>query len=817
VYVGAPTGNSILPGYAEFKNAQSGRAGRIYVGANDGMVHVFDAQDGTEIYAYVPSMLMGSLGELTKASYLHQYFADGALTVADARIDGIWKSVLVGGLGAGAKGLFALDITSPNLSGEASNTGADRKIIWEKTDSALGYIHGRSRIVPLPDGHAYVVTGNGYGSIDDVAKLYLAPLNGNAVRTISTSAVSGNGLSAPALVDSDSDGDADYAYAGDLQGALWRFDLAAGTSFKLFDAGINKPITTAPDIARHPLGGLMVYFGTGSLLSALDAVNIDQQSIYAIWDKPNNNSEVSEAGLLVQNLTSATHPDGIDVRLSTDGAIDWATHYGWKVDLPSIGERLIGNPQLRGKRLQFVTDSPDRSSWLMGLDWLDGGAPNAVQYDLDGDRQLTAVDQVSAVGYSQFPVAMLLGVGNSSQPSIAQVAGGADIHYINGILLGAYEPCIGACVGGIARGHIDVDTDTELGDSTSSHKHEYDDSYDVTYVDYFTIFSGIPIDQIGIPGTKRLVAVLANADLSPGGLITIGNKEWNVVEYQEMVQGKLREWNGSSTLLDDDGDPLVFTLDEIVADGGTLRTSYSSASIGAGGVIPTATGCVKGNDLFAETGRWRNGALTIHILDFDALLASATPQDLWHEQTPVDLAEGMTGGGIIANPADDSAFVYESTTFWHWGGDFAKEILGYGGMCYGESGWEESSAVEAAGVTPDILETLFPGYAEHEAAANGLLRALQTFVCEKGTGLDCDGEDGYQGLVDELEALFSNGKNLYEFFDKFSDYFGGGSSEGTIDGSTGTGTPAEVTDETADLTPVLGTQFTIGRRAWIDP
>jgi len=815
IYVGAPAGDSILPGYATFKNSQKNRAGRVYVGANDGMLHVFDAQDGSEVYAYVPSMLIGKMKELTKASYLHKYFVDGQLVAADISVDDTWKTILAGGVGAGAKGLFALDITDANLSSETSLTAADKKVIWERTDSALGHIHGRPRIAMLPDGKAYVVTGNGYGSADGTAKLFLAPLNGDSTRTITTGTDSGNGLSSPALVDKDSDGIVDYAYAGDLRGSLWRFDLASGAALELFSAGINKPITTAPDVAAHPFGGYLIYFGTGSLLSRADAENIDQQTIYAIWDKPGNVSTVQENTLLSQTLTGTVAASGVELRISTDNSVNWSTNDGWKVDLPASGERLIGNPQMRGKRLQFVTHSPDRSSWLLGLDWLTGGDPKVIQYDLNADKLLGTGDMVTVEGSDRFPVGLSLGVGNISQPVIARVANGVDIDYINGVLLPEYEPCEGDCVGGLARGHIDVDMDTMLGGSTDWHKHEYDDSYNITYVDYLDLKGGTPIDQVGIGDSTNVIVILANADLSPGGVLTIGNKKWNVVDYQEMVQKKLREWDGSSTLVDDDGDPLVFTLGDIVANGGTLRTSFNSATIGSGGVIPSVTGCVKGNAYYAETGRWRNGALTLHVLNFDALKASADPTALWYEQTPVDLAEGMVGGGLIANPENDAAFMYESTVFWHWDGAFAKVIVGDGGMCYGEPGWREAYLAEIAGINSEVLEKLFPGYAQNEKTVNDLLSQLDNYTCAKGVGAQCAKENGYIAILGQLESVLPGGTELVKFRIKFREYLDNGG--GTVEGGNGSGVPVDVIDRTEDLIPVLGPRIRLGRRSWIDP
>ena len=249
------------------------------MGSGDGMLHAFSAIDGSEVYAYVPTMLMATLSGVTKRPYAHRYFVDGQMIAGDAKIGSTWRTVLAGGLGGGAKGLVALDVTNPDLTSELTATGANRKIIWEKTgaDSSLGYVYGRPRVVLLPDGHWYVVSGNGYGSNNERAELYLAGLSTSATTSIDTGEGQSNGLSAPALVDTDGDSDADIAYAGDLNGNMWKFDLAARTSRKLFSGDSSKPIKSAPEVSTHPLGGNLVYFGTGSLLSIAHAGNTDQR------------------------------------------------------------------------------------------------------------------------------------------------------------------------------------------------------------------------------------------------------------------------------------------------------------------------------------------------------------------------------------------------------------------------------------------------------------------------------------------------------------------------------------------------------------
>jgi hypothetical protein len=805
VYVGAASGLYFsLYDYATFYNDKQNRAGRIYVGANDGLVHVFDAADGREVYAYAPEMVFSKLRHLSAIPYIHKFYANGELVAADAKISGAWATVLAGGLGAGAKGLFALDISNPDLSSEAASTGTDRKILWEKdgSDANMGHIYGRPKIAKLPDGNWYVVTGNGYGSTSGVASLMLVNIDTGVVSNISTGIGGANGLSAPTLIDTDGDSVADYAYAGDLRGNLWKFTLASPQSaFKLFSAGTSKPITNAPELGRHPYGGNLVYFGTGSLLSEIDAGNLDQQTVYGIWDEPGSTSIVADSSLRSQNLIGATHSGGVKVRVATDNAVDWNTHNGWKLDLPETGERLLGKPQLRGARLQFVSTEQNRNNWLTGINWLTGGDGMIVLFDLSDNNVLDSADRVTATvsGFAgtYSPVATDLGNSNYSQPAIARLSNGVDVIYLNGLTLPNVLPptgCTGDCVDGIAGGHIDVDTDVVLGDMTTGHSHEYDDLYDVTYVDYLNLLAG-PLESVdenppSISAGKKMVAILANADLSQGGKLTIGSKTWDVLDYQQMVQRALENWDGVdlATLLDDDNDPLAFSQEDLTASA-MLRITFNSLAIQLGGLHPTQTGCVK-NRLEITHGRWRNGALTIQLLDASLLKAGGDSNNIYLAQNPTDLIPGVVGGGLHANPSNPSGFLWESTLFWH----FEEHST----LCYGDIGWEQDHD-EAFGAPSAGTEATLP---ELVAQLAGIQIQLDNFVCgkfnKKGKCTDKDYTD-LVNLYNEVAGLIAN--------------FSTSTSTTTVYVPA---IPADVLDTAAEYLPSPGPIGEFGRYSWVD-
>ncbi|AYQ29008.1 MULTISPECIES: pilus assembly protein [unclassified Polaromonas] len=151
VYSGAPTGNvgpsSTYPG---FVTANASRTAAIFVGANDGMLHAFNASTGDELFGYIPSWMGPKLAALTRTDYNHRSYVDATPAVAEAQVGYAgdstdWKTVLVSGTGAGGAGVFALDVTNPSAFSAS-------KVMWEFThadDPDLGYVVGRPKIVKL--------------------------------------------------------------------------------------------------------------------------------------------------------------------------------------------------------------------------------------------------------------------------------------------------------------------------------------------------------------------------------------------------------------------------------------------------------------------------------------------------------------------------------------------------------------------------------------------------------------------------------------------------------------------------------------------
>ncbi|MDY6904004.1 MAG: PilC/PilY family type IV pilus protein [Thermodesulfobacteriota bacterium] len=290
----------------------------IYVGGNDGMLHVFNAETGEEVLAYIPSFVYPNLNDLASPDYSHRYFVDLTPFLG---LDDYGDALLIGGLGKGGKGYFCLDldITADLTTDNPANfTGTD--VRWEypapgDTDDNMGFSFSEPVIVPTENNGNLLIFGNGYDSSNARAVLYAVdPTTGSVITTIDTgvgdAASNCNGLSTPVFVDSDSNGKANYAYAGDLLGNIWKFDLTGDatstdpdTAWKvayqdsssnpmpLFQAkdqsGNPQPVVTRLAVKRHCVNeysGYMVVFGTGKFNASGDFSSSTTQTIYGIWD-----------------------------------------------------------------------------------------------------------------------------------------------------------------------------------------------------------------------------------------------------------------------------------------------------------------------------------------------------------------------------------------------------------------------------------------------------------------------------------------------------------------------------------------------------
>jgi len=505
-FVGAPFFGYAETSYGGFYTTYKSRAPVVYAGGNDGMLHGFDAATGSEVLAYVPYSLYRSnrLSKLTspdygKTSNPHAYYVDGTPTIGDVcsgtcSSASDWKTILVGGLNRGGQGIYALNITDPTTFSEANSTSV---VLWEFSDDmddavtataapfsfmddantryGLGYTYSRPAIVRIctqrdsastsvpkycPPANAkwVVLFGNGYNS---AAADGFASTSGHAILYVldahtgklltklntksgDTSGGGSNGLATVAPDDADGDSVADFVYAGDMNGNMWKFDLsgdqpanwsvAFGTAsvpeplYVAKDgAGNLQPITTSAEVASHPLGGALVFFGTGKYLEvSIDAASISQQSFYGIRDNGSQVTSVSRSNLQVQTIDTVDNSTSAGILNSgSSTVVDWGTKSGWYIDLPETGERVGYDPRLYGDILYFPSLAPSADvcsyggdSWDYFVDYLNGGALDSSPFAGVGKVQTStsgvlgvAIRRKSEVGISPTGTSVSAGRG----------------------------------------------------------------------------------------------------------------------------------------------------------------------------------------------------------------------------------------------------------------------------------------------------------------------------------------------------------------------------------------------------------------------
>ncbi|WP_242674765.1 pilus assembly protein [Phytopseudomonas daroniae] len=431
--------------YTDFKNSIASRSPRIYVGGNDGMLHGFNALTGVEEFAFIPSAVFPKLNKLTGTNYSHEFYVEGSPVVADVYTGTEWRTILVGTLKAGGKSIFALDITTPG----------QEKLLWQFDENSItdtnavkmGYSFSQPTIARLHTGKWAVVFGNGYESANNTngkAALFIVDaMEGTLLRSLEVQGTNGvaNGLSTPKLGDFNGDGTADYAYAGDLQGNMWRFDLLRATqdatapfkvtndvpasAFKvgfggnpLFRASADtagtqrQAITSAPSLVTHPSGtGYLIVFGTGRFFDTADKEGDKSmaQSVYGIWDKQTlgetaSNPNISRSSLQAQSITTTTtvSADGgtAQGRVISDNTVRWqestdssgatlSAQNGWYLNLVQTdGEMVVENMSQLGRTIFFQSLVPNddpcgdgASNWTYALNPYSGGRTSQKAFD----------------------------------------------------------------------------------------------------------------------------------------------------------------------------------------------------------------------------------------------------------------------------------------------------------------------------------------------------------------------------------------------------------------------------------------------------
>jgi type IV pilus assembly protein PilY1 len=462
VYAAAPSDSIIDNDYysSNFYQTAQTRTPMLFVGANDGMLHAFDARTGDEVFAYIPSWVGPRLSWLTRSSYVadgHQSYVDATPVVAEAKLDDQWKSVLVAGTGAGGQGVYALDVSAPNAF-------SAEKVLWEFTeddDPALGHVMSAPQILKLAitqgQSQSYqwfaAVAGGVNNYLDDgqfsasaQPALFLLDLAHDG----SSPWVEGRDyykIRLPLAADQDlasgltgftvqlgSQGETRMLYAADLHGQLWRLDFSAqalpelpsGNQLPLFIAsasdGKRQPISVAPRLLRAGNNETIVAFGSGKYLEAKDSSDGQTQTFYALLDAQDQNEDGDSGSIIGRDrLTQATaDSDGSlqaqDFRWGRQAQWNASQqiHAGWFFDFPDYSERQVSNAVLYGSQLLFsslipITDARDACT---------GGSANSYQVDLGQGR---AIYTASNTGLRASPSVLDLGEASySARDSVGQ-------------------------------------------------------------------------------------------------------------------------------------------------------------------------------------------------------------------------------------------------------------------------------------------------------------------------------------------------------------------------------------------------------------
>jgi type IV pilus assembly protein PilY1 len=457
--------------YGTYLTSVANRVPMVYVGSNDGRLYGIRADQnnpasGAEQFSFIPAGVYGNLSRLTDPAYSHRFYVDGGITAGDAYLNGGWKSIVLAGLNAGGKSIFALDVTDP-----ANFT--EKNVMWEFEDkilptdpesTTLGLTFSQPQIGLLEGGRWVAVFGNGYNSTSGGAYLYVVDLaTGALIRKILASDVVGdesNGLSTPLLTDLyDKNGNKgsnrlmDTVYAGDLHGNLWKFDLSGtdpsswtvANGAPLFTASVDddadsgtpevpQPITAQPKISAHVLGGKVVVFGTGRYITSTDPTNIEVQTLYGVRDN-GQTTTATRANLQVQTITTQKTAFGSTVRAISGNEVDWTTKSGFYLDLvePAAaprGERVVSTAVVRSGRAIFTTIIPSTdpcvpggTSFLMELNLATGGTFQKSILDVNLDGRIDAQDTKTSnddtnTGDDDVVMGVQLTVGISKTPVI---------------------------------------------------------------------------------------------------------------------------------------------------------------------------------------------------------------------------------------------------------------------------------------------------------------------------------------------------------------------------------------------------------------
>ncbi|GAB1407097.1 hypothetical protein MASR1M8_10160 [Thermomonas brevis] len=354
----------------------------VFIGANDGMLHALDASNGKVLFSYVPKGIdFAAMASLSSNAYQHRYFVDGQIDVIASADQGHGRNILVGALGRGGRGVYALDVTTPASMGTGD-------VLWDNTtqdsttEKDMGYVLGQIRIRKGNGGKTYAFVPNGIDSPNGSATLFVYELDrkGDIAKTtkLVAAAGGGNGLMSLGMADLNGDGTVDTVYGGDLKGNVWRWDFSGNaaptTQVKLFQAldasGKTQPITGGIGVGRDPdTGKIYLGFGTGSFIASEDvpgSATQTTQSLYGIEDNegaPVTGRSQLQARTIPYRGTTST---GASARGFESYTPLPDSKKGWYIDL-DVPERVISAPTIYGSAMFVSSVIPATGSDCEGV------------------------------------------------------------------------------------------------------------------------------------------------------------------------------------------------------------------------------------------------------------------------------------------------------------------------------------------------------------------------------------------------------------------------------------------------------------------
>jgi type IV pilus assembly protein PilY1 len=384
VVVGPPSQFVMEESYEIFRQANEHRTKMVYVGANDGMVHGFDAETGNEKWAFVPEFALPTFEAMADSFYCHSYSCDQTVSIRDVKISGNWKTVMAAGGGEGGSSIFALDITNPDSP----------HMLWQADLPNGMKDHSEVEICSI-GGMPVALVGSGFDITNMEAWLYAYNMNnGQLLGSLLLSRDNGalrNRASRPAVVDVNLDGQADLVYITDMLGTVYRIALGnngnpGGWDISRLYVG-EEEITADPVAAYGPNGAIYVYFGTGAYIEDPDMESVGQNSFLCVFD--HHDGSTASKGSMADQTSSVGEISG---------------HSGWYVDLwNDDAERVTQKCVVVAETVIFTSFAPSDdpcvaggNSWLYQMSYEDGGIPDVDGMEVEEDRSVSIGEGIAS-------------------------------------------------------------------------------------------------------------------------------------------------------------------------------------------------------------------------------------------------------------------------------------------------------------------------------------------------------------------------------------------------------------------------------------